>query len=64
LYDGERVIMKFRPSDLVLISFATDKEVGFVVEAPKRSQTYNVLVDGEIYRATESMLEHVKDEEV
>lgn len=53
-----------KPGDLVTMSFASELEPGVIIGKHDKVDSFRVLIGGEIYRATESMLEHAKDEEV
>ena len=55
---------KFKPGDLVTMSFASELEPGVIIGKHDKVDSFRVLIGGEIYRATESMLGHVKDEQV
>mgnify|MGYP003974544017 FL=1 len=49
-----------KQGDLVLMLFAAEREPGFIVKK-KKNGLFTVLVGGEIYRATKSMLEKVDE---
>ena len=47
-----------KAGDLVKVKFAQDKENGMIIE--KRGENYfDVLINGEIHRATSSMIEKI-----
>lgn len=53
----------FSSGDLVIVKFAADREVGIIISMTGKN-TFNILVDGNMCRATKSMLEKIKDEQV
>lgn len=53
---------KFKPGDLVMMSFASDLEPGVIIKKHAKVNSFRVLIGGDIYRATESMLRECKDE--
>jgi len=51
----------FKPGDLVQMMFGPEHEPGIIVEKSNTS-LFRVLISGEIYRSSESMLTHAQDE--
>ena len=48
-----------KPGDLVLVAFGSERSPGIIIHM-SRNGTYNVLIDGVIHRATDTMLSLVE----
>jgi len=49
-----------KPGDLVSMAFAREQQPGIIIHM-SRNGTYSILIDGVLYRASESMLSTIDE---